>query len=436
MTETSRPQSLGNRLYSGETSLPIVAHARWWYTASAVLLVIAIGALVFRGLHLGIEFTGGAELTARVEQTTDSTVGEVRAAVIATGIDEAAEPRVVVVNDQSVQVANWQPHARGHGRRTRRYRRRAGNRVGRDHAQVIGPSWGEQITRQALIGLSFFILAVGIFLALIYEWKMAAAALIALIHDIVATIGIYALVGFDVTPATVIGFLTILGYSLYDTVVIFDKVRENTKGITAQNQYTYAEAANLGLNQTLMRSINTVIIALLPIGSILFVGAGLLGAGTLKDLALRVVRRGGDRHVFVDLHRHPVARRLQEQGADIGRSRPAGRGKASGEGPRGDVTEEAVTAATVAAPGRSVQVAESGERRQPQRQTRSQRRGEPDVLRDSLPRMSVPARTACSPTPSGMFCCRESATFRTGRSQEWCSRTSPRCSWTTPHSHR
>ncbi|MET0712336.1 MAG: protein translocase subunit SecF [Jiangellaceae bacterium] len=375
MTETSGRRSLGSRLYTGETSLPIVAHARWWYAASAVLLVVAIGALVFRGLHLGIEFTGGAELTARIEQTTDSMVADVRDAVIATGIDDAAEPRVVVANDESVRVQTGSLTAE----ETTTIRDAVAAELGMPSeeitAQVIGPSWGAQITRQALIGLSFFILAVGIFLALIYEWKMAAAALIALVHDIVATIGIYALIGFDVTPATVIGFLTILGYSLYDTVVIFDKVRENTKGITAQNQYTYAEAANLGLNQTLMRSINTVIIALLPIGSILFVGAGLLGAGTLKDLSLALfvgVAIGTYSSIFIATPLLVDFKNREPTLAALARRVEARR---AAKVPRGAGTEDAVQTATVAAPSRGAQVTESGERRQPQRQTRSQRRG-------------------------------------------------------------
>ena len=239
---------------------------------------------------------------------------------------------------------------------------------------MIGPSWGAQITRQALIGLGFFIVAVGFFLVLIYEWKMAAAALVALVHDIVATIGIYALIGFDVTPATVIGFLTILGYSLYDTVVIFDKVRENTKGITAQNQYTYAEAANLGLNQTLMRSINTVIIALLPIGSILFVGAGLLGAGTLKDLSLALfvgVAIGTYSSIFIAT---PLLVDLKNREPTLAALARRVEARRAAKVPRGDGTEDAVPTATVAAPSRGAQVTESGERRQPQRQTRSQRR--------------------------------------------------------------
>ena len=152
--------------------------------------------------------------------------------------------------------------------------------------QLVGATWGSEITKKALTGLVVFLIAVVIFLSIYFEWRMAAAAMVALIHDVVITVGIYALVGFEVTPATVIGVLTILGFSLYDTVVVFDKVKENTKNITGQSKLTYSEAANLALNQTLVRSINTSIVALLPVAAILFVGVGLLGAGTLKDLAL------------------------------------------------------------------------------------------------------------------------------------------------------
>ena len=131
-----------------------------------------------------------------------------------------------------------------------------------------------------------FLVLVVIFLSVYFEWRMAVAALVALIHDLIITVGIYALIGFTVTPATVIGVLTILGYSLYDTVVVFDKVKENTRGLTAGSRMTYSESANLAVNQTLVRSINTSIIALLPVGAILFVGSFILGAGTLKDLSL------------------------------------------------------------------------------------------------------------------------------------------------------
>jgi preprotein translocase subunit SecF len=152
--------------------------------------------------------------------------------------------------------------------------------------QIIGPSWGKEITRKALYGLFGFLFVVMVYLAMALEPKMAVAAIVAVVHDVFITVGIYALVGFDVTPATIIGFLTILGYSLYDTVVVFDKVRENTKSITSTSTKTYSQAVNLAVNQTIVRSANTSIVALLPVASILFVGAGLLGAGTLKDLSL------------------------------------------------------------------------------------------------------------------------------------------------------
>ena len=150
----------------------------------------------------------------------------------------------------------------------------------------IGPSWGKDITHKAIEALIGFLIVVMLYLGLAFEPKMAQAAIVAVLHDVFITVGVYALVGFDVTPATVIGFLTILGYSLYDTVVVFDKVRENTRSITSTGKYTYSQAANLAVNQTLVRSFNTSLIALLPVASILFVGAGLLGAGTLKDLSL------------------------------------------------------------------------------------------------------------------------------------------------------
>ena len=153
--------------------------------------------------------------------------------------------------------------------------------------QFIGPTWGSQITDKALQALVAFLIVIVIYLSIAFEWKMAAAAFVALIHDIVIATGIYALTGFEVSPATVIGLLTILGYSLYDTVVVFDKVRENTAGLLGSSRSTYSQAANLALNQTLVRSINTSIIALLPVAGILFVGGAiLLGAGELKDLAL------------------------------------------------------------------------------------------------------------------------------------------------------
>jgi preprotein translocase subunit SecF len=368
-------QSLGNRLYTGEVSFAIVQNARRWYLVSLVLLIVALGGLVGRGLQLGVEFSGGAEFSVPVAEATDSTVSDVRAAVIETGVESAADPRVTIVGGDSVRVqtGSLSPEETTAVRDAIS----AELDVVADEvaAQEIGPSWGAQITRQALLGLAAFLIAVVVFLSIAFEWKMAVAALVALFHDVVFTVGIYALVGFDVTPATVIGFLTILGYSLYDTVVIFDKVRENTKGITAQNRMTYAEAANLALNQTLMRSINTSVIALLPIASILFVGAGLLGAGTLKDLALALfigVAVGAYSSVFIAT---PLLADLKKREPTIAALARRVEARRATKAPRGETADDAVPTAAVATPGRSVKVAESGERRQPQRQTRAQRRG-------------------------------------------------------------
>lgn len=373
-------RSLGNRLYSGETSVGIVNRAKRWYAISAVLLIVAIGALLLRGLEFGIEFTGGAELNASVETADDSTVETVTNSVVGTGLEGARDPRVTIVGDSTIRVQTGDLSTE----ETATVRDVVADelQISSDDVttQVIGPSWGGEITRQALLALGLFIVAIAIFLSIAYEWKLALAALASLVHDIVITVGIYALVGFDVTPATVIGFLTILGYSLYDTVVIFDKVRENTKGITAQNKLTYAEATNLAVNQTLMRSMNTSIIALLPIGSILFVGAGLLGAGTLKDLALALfvgVAVGTYSSIFIaaplasDLKsREPALRGLERRvAARRGGALSAGHTPAPAVA---EVASDSVTAGVV--PTDRGAVVESGTRNQPQRRTRSQRR--------------------------------------------------------------
>jgi preprotein translocase subunit SecF len=273
-------RGLGHRLYTGEVQFDFVGRKRTWYAISGLIILVAALALVFRGLNFGIEFKGGAEFRvpnaqcsiegarSAVEQTVTGEVivqslnnGEIRVQTQAIAGSQADEVLDALSSECKVAVDEI-------------------------NSQLIGPTWGAEVTKKALTGLVVFLALVVVFIAVMFEFKMAIAAIVALLHDIVITVGAYALVGFDVTPATMIGLLTILGYSLYDTVVVFDSVRENTAGIVAGNQMTYSEAANLSINQTLVRSINTSVIALLPVGAILFVGAGLLGAGTLKDLAL------------------------------------------------------------------------------------------------------------------------------------------------------
>ena len=274
-------KGLGGRLYSGEKSFNIVGNAKRWYVLSALFTLLSIGALVFQGLHLGIEFKGGSAYTFT---STTATVEQARSAVEKSGI--SSELIVQKVGNSKIRVQTGSLTSAQSDAVESAIVSTFGVSAESIDTQIIGPSLGKEITKKALYGLIAFLIVIMIFLAMAFEPKMAIAAIIAVVHDVFITVGIYALVGFDVTPATVIGFLTILGYSLYDTVVVFDKVRENTRSITSTSKHTYTQATNLAVNQTLVRSINTSVIALIPVGSILFVGAGLLGAGTLKDLSL------------------------------------------------------------------------------------------------------------------------------------------------------
>ena len=270
---------IGGRLYRGEKSFNIVGSRRRWYAFSALLILASGLSLGVKGLHLGIEFKGGSVFTVTKD---GSTIEQGRAAIEKAGVTSETVVQKIGSNKIRIQTGTLPSFDSVKASLASSF----GVTEESIDTQLIGPSWGKEITKKALYGLFGFILVVMLYLAFAFEPKMALAAIIAVIHDVFITVGIYALVGFDVTPATVIGFLTILGYSLYDTVVVFDKVRENTKNISTVGRTTYSKAANLAVNQTLVRSFNTSLTALLPVASILFVGAGLLGAGTLKDLSL------------------------------------------------------------------------------------------------------------------------------------------------------
>jgi len=276
--------NIGGRLYRGEVSVEFVRRQKLWYTISAVILLISIAALVFRGLNYSVEFKGGS-----VFQFTDrsATTAEITNVVTgAGGGSDAIVQKLTTAGKQSWQVQTakvpFSTQTKIEDALVSHFN------LGSDAVSVrfVGPSWGSQISAKALQALIAFLIVIMIYLSIAFEWRMASAAMIALLHDIVITIGVYALTGFEVSPATIIGLLTILGYSLYDTVVVFDKVRENTAGLLGTGRSTYSQAANLALNQTLVRSINTSLIALLPVSAILVVGVALLGAGELKDLAL------------------------------------------------------------------------------------------------------------------------------------------------------
>jgi preprotein translocase subunit SecF len=277
----SKVSGLGGRLYRGETSVNFIGRRRRWYTLSGFLVLLSIGALAIQGLQLGIEFKGGSSFTVN---TANPSVSQAREAVAEAGIGSEAIVQLLGDDKVRVQTQALQP-AQNNALQDALAAKFSVTAESID-AQIIGPSWGKEITRKALYGLFGFLIVVMIYLAMALEPKMAISAIIAVVHDVFITVGIYALVGFDVTPATIIGFLTILGYSLYDTVVVFDRVRDNTKSISSLSTKTYSQAVNLSVNQTIVRSANTSIIAILPVAAILFVGAGLLGAGTLKDLSL------------------------------------------------------------------------------------------------------------------------------------------------------
>ena len=275
----------GNDLYTGKRSIDFVGRQKTWYAVSAVLLVLATIGLFGRGLNIGLEFRGGSEF--RISSVTNFDNFEARAKTAVGTVNPGSNIVVTKTsNAVRVQTETFQSTLltdKVNSALAREFK----VSVNSISANTIGPSWGASVSRQAITALIWFLILVSLVLAAYFRtWKMSLAALIALAHDLVITIGIYALAGFEITPASVIGFLTILGYSLYDTVVVFDKVRENTREAEGNGRLSYSQAANQAVNQTLVRSINTSVVALLPVASILGIGYFLLGPGTLLDLSL------------------------------------------------------------------------------------------------------------------------------------------------------
>ncbi|MDN5796934.1 MAG: protein translocase subunit SecF [Intrasporangium sp.] len=275
---------VGNDLYTGKRSIDFIHRQKRWYAFSAVIILLALGGIFLRGLNFGIEFRGGTEFRVSGVTATQSYEQKAKSAIAQAEIGGNVSASVIGSNTIRVQTEAAQG-------KTEAAKADLAEAFGVDEGQVsaslVGPSWGASVSQQAIRALIVFLVLVTIVMAAYFRtWKMALAALIALLHDLVVTVGIYALFGFEITPSSMIGFLTILGYSLYDTVVVFDKVRENTAEAFRTKRMTYAQAANLAVNQTLVRSINTTVVALLPIAAILFVGFTFLGPGTLLDLAL------------------------------------------------------------------------------------------------------------------------------------------------------
>ncbi|MHA7264138.1 protein translocase subunit SecF [Arthrobacter sp. TMN-37] len=274
----------GNELYSGKRSYPFVAKRNLWFIiAGAAVLLSLIIPVVKGGFNLGIDFRGGSEFTVSDTANTDVALGE----QAVTDVVPEAVPRVTNIAAETIRVQT----ERLTDDQTLSVRDNLVSAYGVGAEQVtssfVGPTWGEDVSRQALIGLIVFVLLAAVLMALYFRtWKMSLAAMTALVVVMVVTAGLYSLSDFEVTPSAIIGFLTILSYALYDTVVVFDKIRENTAELSVDSKRTFAEQVNLAVNQTLVRSINTSVVAVLPVASILFIGAYLLGAGTLRDLSL------------------------------------------------------------------------------------------------------------------------------------------------------
>ena len=275
----------GNDLYTGKRSFDIVGRQKTWYAVSVVLLILASIGLFGRGLNVGLEFRGGSEF--RVSSVTNLDNFESRGKTAVGTLDTGSDVVVTKIGTATVRIQT----EKFDNTLTDKVKSALASefKVGENKitASTIGASWGASVSQKAVTALIWFLILVSLVLAAYFRtWKMSLAALIALAHDLVITVGIYALAGFEVTPASVIGFLTILGYSLYDTVVVFDKVRENTLLAAGSGRLSFSQAANQAVNQTLVRSINTSVVALLPVASILFIGFFLLGPGTLLDLSL------------------------------------------------------------------------------------------------------------------------------------------------------
>ncbi|MGH9090991.1 MAG: protein translocase subunit SecF, partial [Acidimicrobiales bacterium] len=328
------------RLYRGETSFDFVGRRRWWFLISGIVIVAGLLSLGIRGFNLGITFKGG---TSWQVQTNSLSQAQAEKLVQDAGL---TQPTVEILGHGGQKTVQVTADLKSYGTAARAAERNKVKDVLAHAAHVtpntvslsfVGPTWGSQVTQKAVIALIVFFVVVAVYISLRFEPKMAVAAFVALLHDLLVTAGVYSLAGFQVTPDTVIAVLTILGYSLYDTVVVFDRVRDNSKGFGASGRMSYSEMVNLSMNQTLARSINTSLVAILPVLAVLLIGAELLGATTLQDygLALTVgLLSGAYSSIFIASpvlamlkEREPryvaIRQRLEARGERIGLLTPA-----------------------------------------------------------------------------------------------------------------
>ncbi|GAA3986200.1 protein translocase subunit SecF [Actinomadura viridis] len=391
-------RAIVSRIYRGEISADIVGRPKLWYSISGVLLVLSIAGLLFQGLNFGVEFKGGSVFTF---SAPSASIEQVRGAVTSGGAHQAivqkagGDWRVTTESLSSAKVTEVKQSVAGELKVP----------AEKVSTQVVGASWGGEVSAKAWQALLVFMVLIIAYLSVAFEWRMALAAVVALIHDLVITAGVYAWSGFEVTPATLLGFLTILGYSLYDAVVVFDMIKEVTKPLGPTSKITYSEAANQALSSTLVRSLNTSLVAILPVAAILFIGTTLFGAGTLKDLSLALFvgmivgtyssicvatpllvqlkeREPRYRELRANIARRESSAKRQAKIAktqvavaperDGGTDDPAEPedGRPGGGEASGDRTEEGIPASVTVR-----KVVQQGPRQQPKRGTRQQRRG-------------------------------------------------------------
>ena len=323
-----RPRQLGplRRLYFGQTRFDFVRRKHWWFALSCTIIAAGVISLATRGLNLDIEFAGG---NAWILQTSTVSVSQARTALGPLGLGGATITTLGTPPKTTLEVEAKLPKGQTTAQSNKllaqvsqTLARLAHQPVTAVNVEHVGPSWGRQITDKALEALIVFIILVSVYISIFFEWRMAFAAIVAMFHDILVTVGVYSLVGFDVTPDTVVAFLTILGYSLYDTIVVFDRVRDNAKNLAQRDRIVFSDLINLSMNQTLARSINTSLVAILPILSVLVLGAQIL-RDDARVLRPRALHRPHDRGLLVDLHRLPARRRDERTRAALPPARRA-----------------------------------------------------------------------------------------------------------------
>ena len=392
---TGQKTGFAHKLYTGQLTYQFIPHRKRWYVVTAVIILVALGGLIFRGLNLGIDFRGGVEFRANVSATSAS-ADDIRRAVLDTGLPELDGTQVVELGSDQVQIQTRALDSSEVTTLKKDIAKASGSSESSVTYSKVGSQWGSQITKKAVQALVVFLVLVMLLIwAYFREWKMSVTAMLGLLNNLIVTLGVYALVGFAFTPATLIGMLTILGYSLYDTVVVFDKVRELTRDLD-RSPYTYDEAVNRALNQVFVRSVNTTIIGVLPVAALLFTGVFVLGSGPLQDLGMALfvgMLAGGYSSIFVatplltEFRRNERVvkdhdakvlrrrtkeeraadrtRRSQESNAEVGGSSADDAADEAEEPSNSSVAREAAESSTSSA---------SSARPQPRRMTRSQRK--------------------------------------------------------------